>query len=128
MGHLVMIVEDDPDNLDSIVDLLVEEGYEVMAARSGKDAQEQLKAKQPCLVIADYFLPDMTGGDLLRDLRNHERDHSVPLVILTAASQPMLDPVDAPVLTKPVTLDDLLGVLRQYCDKPCTPGPVPLAR
>lgn len=119
-----MVVEDDPDNLDSIVDVLVEEGYEVVAARSGHEAREHLGpgGADPCLVIADYLLPDMTGSDLLRLVKAERPERPVPMVILTAASNPSMENLDAPVLRKPVTIDDLLGLLRRYCDLGAPPG------
>jgi len=118
MGRTVMVVEDDPDNLDSLVDLLVDEGYEVLTARSGREACERLGRAEPCLVISDYLLPDMTGGDLLRRMREDRPDRPVPMIILTAVSGPAVAKLDAPVLTKPVTVEDLLNVLCRYCDPP----------
>jgi CheY-like chemotaxis protein len=117
MGQLVMVVEDDQDNLDSIVELLVDEGYEVLAARSGGEARDQLAAAQPCVALVDYLLPDMTGAELVQIFRARPGD-PVPVVILTAVSQPTELDDDVPVLKKPVTMDDLLEVLRRYCATP----------
>lgn len=115
MARLVMVVEDDPDNLDSIVDLLVEEGYDVVSARSGSEARERLRVSNPCVALVDYLLPDMTGGELMRLVQADRPERSVPFVILTAAAQPVVGRVDAPVLKKPVDLEDLLEALRRTC-------------
>jgi two-component system, LuxR family, response regulator FixJ len=108
-----MVVEDDADNLESMVDLLETEGYEVVAARTGQEACALVETTNPCLILIDYLLPDITGAALLDVLRARPGD-SIPVVILTGID-PLVDPVDAPVLSKPVAVDDLLGALRQYC-------------
>jgi CheY-like chemotaxis protein len=117
--RLVIVVEDDPDNLDSIVDLLVEEGYDVISARTGQEARERLRESDPCVALVDFLLPDMTGGELMSLTRADRPGRPVvPFVILTAASQPAVGRLDAPVLKKPVGLDELLTVLRRTCATP----------
>ena len=109
---VVMVVEDDPDNLDSIVELLQDEGYEVLAARSGEEATEQLTRVRPQVLISDYLLPDMTGAELVTRLQRGAGP-PIPVVFLTGMQRPA-QVGDALVLNKPVVLDDLLGALRQY--------------
>jgi DNA-binding response OmpR family regulator len=125
MNHTVLVVEDDPDNLDAITDLLTLEGYAVVPARSGKEARESSQDADFCLILVDYLLPDTTGTDLLRHLHGQDRHHGVPAVILTAAPPSSLSAAGAEVLTKPVALEDLLSVVRRHCDaREVAPRPV----
>jgi two-component system phosphate regulon response regulator PhoB len=117
---LVLVVEDDLDNLESIVDLLREEGYDAIGARTGREATDLLRTARPCLMIVDYLLPDTTGTDLVRQLRADSPDTRIPVVFLTAISETIQS--DEPVVKKPITLADLLNVLTQYCGPAPAPG------
>jgi CheY-like chemotaxis protein len=112
-----MVVEDDPDNLESIVELLREEGYDVLPARNGQEACDRAAAARPSLMIVDYLLPDVTGTELVSRLRTQMKGADVPVVFLTATVDP-IDAAGAPVVKKPVALHDLLQVLNQYCGPP----------
>jgi CheY-like chemotaxis protein len=124
MGGLILVVDDDPDNLESMVDLLDEEGFEVLSARTGREAQDCIGGTEPCLVLIDYVLPDMTGADLARVLRQRDGP-PLPIVILTALRQVADAPRDVPVLKKPLSFEDLLRVLRQYCSTHAASHPAP---
>jgi two-component system, OmpR family, phosphate regulon response regulator PhoB len=117
---LVLVVEDDPDNLDSIVDLLRMEGYDAVAASNGHEARERASAAGLSLMIVDYLLPDTTGTELVRQLRQQRDGPPVPVVFLTAAVDPIDSPADARVVKKPIAFEDLLDVLTRCC------GPAPL--
>jgi CheY-like chemotaxis protein len=117
---LVLVVEDDLDNLESIVELVREEGYDAQGARTGREATERLASgRRPCLMIVDYLLPDTTGTDLVRDVRARRDGDQIPVVFLTAVSDSIQ--CDELVVKKPITLADLLKVLIQYCG----PAPAP---
>jgi two-component system sensor histidine kinase/response regulator len=115
---LVLVVEDDPDNLESLLDLLSDEGYDARGARNGREARQRLTEVQPTLMIVDYLLPDTDGITLVRELNAESKGAPVPVVFLTAASDP-IDSAGAPIVKKPVALPDLLELLIRYC------GPAP---
>lgn len=120
---MVLVVEDDPDNLDSMVELLQDEGYQVISARSGKEAREQLDRNLVQVVITDYLLPDMTGADLVVQLQQR-LGPPVPVIFLTGMQQPPLgDAAGTPVLRKPVILDDLLAMVGRCFATSPPPGP-----
>lgn len=121
---LILVVEDDPDNLESIVELLREEGYDVLAASSGKEALRQAAKgapARPSVMIVDYMLPDVLGTELVVQLHRQLGEPRVPVVFLTALAE-AIDAGGAPVVRKPVTLTDLLAVLERYCAPPARPG------
>jgi CheY-like chemotaxis protein len=65
--HVLLLVEDDPDQRDSLALLLEAQGYAVTSAASGRDGLEVLTSGlHPCLIVLDLMLSDMNGVDFMR--------------------------------------------------------------
>ena len=62
----ILIIDDEPDIRNLISDILLDEGYQVSTAEGGEDANEQLKAQTPDLVLLDIWMPDIDGISLLK--------------------------------------------------------------
>jgi len=77
----VLVVEDEPSIRDSIVYALESEGFRVDCTASGVEALAKAKATAFQLVVLDVGLPDMSGFDVCRDLRQFSE---VPVIFLTA--------------------------------------------
>jgi DNA-binding response OmpR family regulator len=114
---LVLVVEDDPDNLESLVELLADEGYDTLTARTGEQARARASGAKLCMMIVDYLLPDTTGTDLVRKLRR-ESDARVPVVFLTGATDLIDTPDHSLVVHKPIAVDQLLQALNEHCSSP----------
>jgi two-component system, OmpR family, response regulator len=86
---VVLIVEDDPDQL-ALADLRVSmAGYKVRVASCVKDLlQALLDEGAPDLLLLDVMLPDGDGFEVLRKMRRHPALGSMPIVMLTARSEP----------------------------------------
>src|ERR1700749_566913 len=112
----VMVVEDDSDIRECVQMVLEEEGYEVVTAANGAEAEAMLdELGRPCLMLLDLMMPVMSGWELLEHLRRDGKlDDRMRVVVLSAA--PSNVPA-GPVLCmrKPVRLDQLLEAVRQYC-------------
>ncbi len=81
----VLIVDDVPDNLLIIGDLLRNGGYAVRVARSGELALcAANQAPQPELILLDIMMPEMDGYEVLRRLRDSEVTRAIPIIFLTA--------------------------------------------
>lgn len=110
----VLVVDDDLDNLRMMAEVLTEEGYEVKVASSGDDALRVYDAFQPDAGLLDALMPDMSGWELARLLR--QRAPQMLLAMVTGAdvrgqSRSNLAQVDA-VFRKPIdvgALDDFLS-------------------
>lgn len=76
----VLLVDDDPDLLDVVETNLELDGYDVIAASSGREALTMM-VQEPEVVIVDLMMPEMSGLDLCEQIR---RTSDVPILILTA--------------------------------------------
>ena len=112
----VLVVDDDPDIAEAVT-LCFElrwPGAEVIEAADGKTAIEQVRRENPDIVVLDVGLPDMTGFDVMRSIRETSE---VPVVMLTARDRHM-DKVKGlefgadDYVTKPFNAMELLARIR----------------
>ncbi|MCL5745891.1 MAG: sigma-54 dependent transcriptional regulator [Acidobacteria bacterium] len=78
----ILVIDDEEDIRESLEFLLAAEGYSVDLAENGTDGLRRLEARDYDLVLLDLMLPDRSGMDVLRDVR--ERDHDTPIFLITA--------------------------------------------
>ena len=115
----VLIVEDDPDQL-ALADLRVSmAGYAVRIARSAAELLAELRTHQPPdIMLLDVMLPDGNGFDILAKIRSHRKLAMLPVVMLTAKTEPddirrgLALGADAYV-TKPYSKSVLVDAIRQ---------------
>jgi two-component system, chemotaxis family, CheB/CheR fusion protein len=79
----ILVVDDDDAMRANLRELLEEEGWEVREARNGNEAMEAVAGFEPAVMLLDYRLPEMDGGEVLRRLGIV---HAAPRVVLMAAS------------------------------------------
>jgi len=84
----ILAVDDDPVNLQVLKNILSEHQYEVEAVTSGKEALKLLEWKDWDLVITDVMMPNMSGYDLTRAIREKFSISELPILLLTARSNP----------------------------------------
>ena len=113
----ILVIEDDPIIRGNAVELLSEEGFEVMAAETGTIGIALAKARAPELVLCDIMLPGADGYEVLRAMRDSDETTHVPFIFLTAKA----DRADIRAgmnlgaddyITKPFTLVELLEAVR----------------
>jgi DNA-binding response OmpR family regulator len=80
----ILVIEDEKDVSDLLVENLRREGYRVVAARSGADGLEQVRAHPPDLILLDLMLPDGDGIEICRQLKWSEKTRYIPVVIVSA--------------------------------------------
>ncbi|RYD44947.1 MAG: hybrid sensor histidine kinase/response regulator, partial [Verrucomicrobiaceae bacterium] len=83
---LILVVDDEPKNIQVVGSLLLRHGHEVIAAHSGQDALEKLKSAQPDLILLDVMMPGMTGFELCRLLKEDAATRDIPVMFLSAAA------------------------------------------
>src|SRR3989304_3884873 len=82
MLNKILIVDDEPFNLDLLEQELADKGYAAERAINGTQALQKIDSSQPDLILLDYQMPDMNGLEVLKELRS--RGNDVPVVMITA--------------------------------------------
>jgi chemosensory pili system protein ChpA (sensor histidine kinase/response regulator) len=82
--HIVMVVDDSLTVRRVTQRFLAREGYQVVLAKDGVDALEQLQAITPDVMLVDIEMPRMDGFDLTRNIRNDERTRHIPIIMITS--------------------------------------------
>ena len=84
LNKKILVVEDETGLRDLLKLILTQEGFRVLTASSGKSALLLAEGEKPDLILLDLMLPDVSGLDVCRTLR--ERQQNLPIVMLTARS------------------------------------------
>ena len=111
----MLVVDDDPDILQTLGLCLSTEGYRVLMAANGKEALQILERERPSVILLDLMMPIMDGWQFVAELE-HRGQRDVPLLILSAdrAVQGHAAQLRASGhLAKPFDLEELLGKVQQ---------------
>ncbi|NDU86448.1 MAG: phosphate regulon transcriptional regulatory protein PhoB [Ferrovum sp.] len=84
MGAHILVVEDEMAIQELISLNLTQAGHEPLVASSALEALDRIQDLLPDLILVDWMLPGMSGLELVRRLRSHQRTQRVPIIMLTA--------------------------------------------
>jgi LytS/YehU family sensor histidine kinase len=110
----ILIVDDDPANLDLLSGMLIERRYDIRVANSGHRAIAAVKSSIPDLILLDVNMPKMNGYEVCRRIKADPNSHSVPVIFISANDE-TIDKVEAfsaggvDYITKPVQLEELIA-------------------
>jgi len=115
----VMVVDDSLTVRKITSRLLNREGYEVVLAKDGVDALEQLIEVMPDVILSDIEMPRMDGFDLLHNIRSDERLKHLPVIMITSRTADKHRNYAAEIgadhyLGKPYDEELLLGLVAGY--------------
>jgi two-component system, OmpR family, response regulator len=118
----VLVVDDEPDIVDFLTTVLVDEGYVTETASDGMEAMEKIAAVHPSLVILDLMMPRMTGFEVLNALRDTRPPGRPSIIVLSAKSShhDILEALESGAddfIPKPFDLEDLLLRIRVWLDR-----------
>ena len=104
MAQKILVVDDTPQNIKLLGDLLRSRGYEVTTAANGEQALESIAKSPPDLVLLDIMMPGISGYDVCRKLRENPATALLPIVLATS-----LDPNQERVKGIEAGADDFLS-------------------
>ncbi|MFW5744235.1 MAG: response regulator [Spirochaetota bacterium] len=117
----VLVVDDNPVNLQLLHQYLASAGYRILVAEDGESAVEQAVEARPDIVLMDVLLPGMTGFDACRRLHEREETESTPVIFLTALSRTS-DKIEGfraggvDYLTKPLQFEEVLARIEVHLE------------
>jgi two-component system, cell cycle response regulator DivK len=117
----ILIVEDNPISLTLFKQLLKAHGYEVLGTPEGLQALDLARQEQPDLILMDIRLPDISGLEVIRLLKQDDQTKTIPIIAVTALANPEYEKkglesgCDA-YIPKPITLGNFLGTIESFLD------------
>jgi CheY-like chemotaxis protein len=87
MQERVLVVDDNPDSIDIIRSILEAFGFSVQAATSGTEALEMLAGELPHVILLDVMMPEMSGLEVLEQIKANPKWATVPVILVTAKTQ-----------------------------------------
>jgi CheY-like chemotaxis protein len=118
---VILIVEDDESLRALWRTALRLEAFDVVEAGDGLDALKLVEASPPDLVVLDLGLPHVDGVSVREDLAAQFFSRTIPIVVITGSNADLSRLGVSCVLRKPVTVDQVVRVVRQ-----CMPSPTPM--
>lgn len=125
--EMILIVEDEYGNAEILQLLLEAEGYRVAIASNGKQALEIIRSgEKPSLILTDFMMPIMNGGELGQIISQDEALKHIPFVFMSATSEDIVRRVFQgydEFLVKPFDLDTLLVAVKRLMANGKPPEP-----
>lgn len=110
----ILVIDDQPINVQLLKRKLEREGLRVAAAYNGRDGLESVRQEKPDLILLDVMMPDMDGIEVCQRLQADEETRSIPIIFITARTTKeskleglAVGAVD--YITKPIDLDETLA-------------------
>lgn len=128
MAKKVLMIDDDPEFVDAISNLLDAKGYEVHTASNGKDGVAAVKAENPDIILLDVMMTTKHEGfDVARELHEDPTAKDTPIIMMTGIRKEMNLPFGfepdntwlpvRQVLEKPVKPEVLLKAIEEHIRK-----------
>lgn len=126
----ILVIDDDASLLQMMSIMLKRAGHEAILANSGQEGIQIARSDRPDVAIVDVMMPDLSGYEVCRILREDPQTVDIPLLILTALAQPEQraraeDAGADQFVTKPVTRDDLVNAVTHLLETGAQNMPAP---
>ncbi|BAY27715.1 response regulator receiver sensor signal transduction histidine kinase [Calothrix sp. NIES-2100] len=115
----ILVVDDNPTNIQVLFDILSEIGYRVAIAKSGEAALQRLQSYQPDIILLDVMMPGIDGFETCQRLKAESATREIPVIFMTALSDTVdkvkglsLGAVD--YITKPIQHEEALARIRVH--------------
>jgi len=118
MNPKILIVEDEPDNLETLSAYLEFKNYDIAKAVDGEEALEQVKKEKPDVVVLDLSIPKIDGWEVAKRIRKDESSKDIVIIAFSAMALPhemekaLSNGCDA-FLPKPMSPDVLIAEIEK---------------
>lgn len=122
-NKLILVVDDDPDLVESVSMKLESENYRVARAYDGVEAWEKIKEETPDLVILDVMMPRKNGYDVCNEIKSDPQYKNIIVLLLTAVADAVPDTsythMDGKTnladdfIPKPIDMDKLMEIIKE---------------
>ena len=121
----VLIIEDEEDAADMFAEMMRVSGYRVLKTSSSTPALSMMAAEKPDVVILDIMMPEISGLDILRQMRKNPELAHTPVVVVSAKSMPAdiklgMEAGASIYLTKPVGFVELKEAIERAVGRSST--------
>ena len=118
MKKRVMIVDDEPDALAMMENILMDEGFELIKVSNATEVGLRAAQLSPDLILLDFLMPEINGFEVSKALRNNELTRSIPIMAVTALTKEqdierIFECGADEYLAKPFRIDQLLEKVRE---------------
>ncbi|MGB7444979.1 MAG: response regulator [Coleofasciculaceae cyanobacterium] len=117
----ILVIDDTPENLRLLVNILTEREYKVRAMPSGKLALSGIHLSPPDLILLDITMPEMDGYQVCKQLKANEQTRDIPVIFVSAINE-VLDKVKAfnvggvDYITKPFQVEEVLARVETHLE------------
>ena len=114
-SETVLIVDDSPDDINFLNRILTADGFLTITASSGQEALQKIESEHPRLALLDVLLPDMTGYDVCKIIRQNAQTALLPVIMVTALAHEKITGIEAGAddfLAKPINRGELIARVR----------------
>ena len=121
-NQLILVVDDDPDLVESVSMKLESENFRVAKAYDGIEAMDRIQEERPALVILDVMMPRKNGYTLCDELKKSEEYKDIVVVLLTAVADAVTstnythmdgkNTLADDYIPKPIELDRLMEIVK----------------
>jgi len=126
VSRKILIADDEPSIVTAVEFLLRREGYELSVARDGSEALERIESFRPDLIILDVMMPQKSGYEICKRVREREDWRDIRIIVLSAKGR------DAEVakglamgadvyITKPFSTRELMSRIKALLDEAGSP-------
>lgn len=122
MAKTILVVEDEEAVRELEKFILESEGYDVMEARDGLEGLAKAEFKKPDLILLDLMMPDVSGGRMFDEMKEHPTTSGIPIVVVTGKpdAHEIFDNEIGPenVVMKPFDAEALLERIHHHIGNP----------
>jgi len=84
LSSKILIVDDTPDNIETLEQILENPNYTIFKAYDGQEALEKIHQVEPNIILLDVMMPGINGFEVAKIVKNDEKTHLIPIIMLTA--------------------------------------------